>query len=91
MSSFRLLSALVLVSVVGVHTQDIGTLIPPLFPLQKDADSVNLFPMASCGRFRLEEATIDEMQAAMHNGTLTSVQLVTCYSLRKLQVDEYIK
>ncbi|KAH8908309.1 amidase signature enzyme [Coniochaeta sp. PMI_546] len=90
MSSFRLLSALVLASVVGVHTQDIGTLIPPLFPLQKDADSINLFPMASCGSFRLEEATINEMQAAMHNGTLTSVQLVTCYLLRTLQVDEYI-
>lgn len=87
----RFLSALVLVGVVGAHSQDIAALTPPLFPLQEDADSSNLFPMTPCGTFHLEEATVDEMQEAMHNGTLTSVQLVNCYLLRTLQVDEYIK
>ncbi|CAJ2507840.1 Uu.00g090260.m01.CDS01 [Anthostomella pinea] len=65
-------------------------LTPSLFPLQQNADSTNLFPMAPCGNFKLEEATIAEMQAAMENGTLTSVQLVTCYLLRTYQTDEYI-
>jgi amidase len=91
MPSFRLLSTVALACLLGAHAQDIAALTPPLFPLQKDADSSNLFPMSSCGSFHLEEATIDEMQTAMHNGTLTSVQLVACYLLRTLQVDEYIK
>jgi len=77
--------------VASAAGQEFAALTPPLFPLQQDADSSNLFPMAPCGSFTLAEATIDEMQAAMQNGTLTSVQLVGCYLLRTLQVDEYIK
>ncbi|KAI1504359.1 amidase [Biscogniauxia marginata] len=63
-----------------------------LFPKLEDADSANLFPMAPCGDhdFVLEEATIDDMQAAMRNGALTSVQLVTCYLIRTFQTNEYI-
>ncbi|KAI5923337.1 amidase [Camillea tinctor] len=63
-----------------------------LFPNIHDADTVNFFPMAPCGdhNFRLEEATIDDMQAAMANGTLTSVELVTCYMIRTYQTNEYI-
>ncbi|KAK3491100.1 amidase signature enzyme [Neurospora hispaniola] len=49
-----------------------------------------LFPVLPCGTFRLEEATIDDMQAAMNNGTLTSVQLVGCYVLRTFQTHLYI-
>ncbi|KAK8070423.1 amidase [Apiospora hydei] len=45
--------------------------------------------MPQCGGFQLEEATIDQMQAAMENGTLTSVQLVTCYMMRTYQTQEY--
>ncbi|KAK3321338.1 amidase [Cercophora scortea] len=63
---------------------------PSLFPLQQNAGTVNLFPMAPCGSFKLEEATIDQMQAAMKAGTLTSVQLVQCYMQRNYQTDEYI-
>ncbi|KAI1488254.1 amidase [Biscogniauxia mediterranea] len=65
---------------------------PSLFPNIQDADTANLFPMAPCGDhgFQLEEATIDDMQAAMANGTLTSVQLVTCYMIRTYQTNEYI-
>ncbi|KAK7973441.1 hypothetical protein PG988_007575, partial [Apiospora saccharicola] len=61
----------------------------PFFPLQEHADSAQLFPMPPCGGFQLEEATIDQMQTAMGNGTLTSVQLVTCYMMRTYQTQEY--
>lgn len=66
------------------------SLTPPLFPLQQYADSAALFPMPPCGSFHLEEATIDEMQAAMSNGSLTSQQLVTCYLVRTYQTNSYI-
>lgn len=66
------------------------SLTPPLFPLEQYADSAALFPMPPCGIFRLEEATIDEMQAAMSNGSLTSQQLVACYLVRTYQTNSYI-
>lgn len=66
------------------------SLTPPLFPLEQYADSAALFPMPPCGTFHLEEATIDEMQAAMSNGSLTSQQLVTCYIVRTYQTNPYI-
>ena len=91
MAFFRFWVALAVGCAGCVGGQDMATLISPLYPLLENADSSNLFPMASCGTFRLEEATIDEMQTAMQNGTLTSVQLVTCYMDRVRQVDEYIK
>lgn len=62
-----------------------------LFPLQENVDSTKLFPMAPCGSFKLEEATIDDMQKAMAKGTLTSVQLTECYMTRNYQTDDYIK
>ncbi|KAK3988951.1 amidase [Cladorrhinum sp. PSN332] len=52
--------------------------------------TINPFPVPLCGTFKLEEATIDQMQAAMENGTLTSVQLVKCYLERTFQTNEYI-
>jgi len=42
-------------------------------------------------RLTLEEATIDQMQAAMSRGKLTSQQLVMCYMQRIYQTDQYIK
>lgn len=71
-------------------TQSLGSDVP-FFPLQENADSAQLFPMPPCGGFQLEEATIDQMQAAMENGTLTSVQLVTCYMMRTYQTQDYAK
>lgn len=58
---------------------------------EKSVLSDILFPVLPCGKFKLEEATIDDMQAAMNAGTLTSVQLVGCYVLRTFQTDLYIK
>ncbi|KAK1625222.1 amidase signature domain-containing protein [Colletotrichum phormii] len=42
------------------------------------------------GTFKLEEATIDQMQKAMTDGILTSQQLVMCYMQRTFQTQEYI-
>lgn len=64
---------------------------PNLVPLQENAGTDKLFPMGDCFGFNLEEATIDGMQEAMRNGTLTSVKLVTCYMTRTFQTQQYIK
>lgn len=62
-----------------------------LLPLEKNVGSSDLFPMADCNGFKLEEATFTQMQNAMKAGKLTSVQLVTCYLIRTYQTEEYIK
>ncbi|KAK1709926.1 amidase [Colletotrichum lupini] len=67
-----------------------STTVPSVFPLLEDVGSAYLFPMPLCGTFKLEEATIDEMQAALTAGTLTSQQLVGCYIQRTYQTQEYI-
>jgi amidase len=64
---------------------------PNLIPLQQNAGSDDLFPMADCFGFKLHEATIDQMQAAMAKGNLTSVQLVSCYLTRQFQTQQYLK
>ncbi|KAL8705192.1 MAG: hypothetical protein Q9201_001692 [Fulgogasparrea decipioides] len=53
-------------------------------------ETPNMFLMPPCNGVRIEEATIDELQRHMDNGTLTSVQLVACYLQRLFQVEEYI-
>jgi amidase len=63
----------------------------PVFPLQEKAETEALFPMALCNGFKLEEATIDQMQEAMKQGKLTSQQLVICYLQRNYQTEDYIK
>ncbi|KXH45335.1 amidase [Colletotrichum simmondsii] len=67
-----------------------STTLPSVFPLLEDVGSADLFPMPLCGTFKLEEATIEEMQAALAAGTLTSQQLVGCYIHRTYQTQEYI-
>ncbi|KAK1486459.1 amidase [Colletotrichum tamarilloi] len=67
-----------------------STTVPSVFPLLEDVGSAYLFPMPLCGTFKLEEATIDEMQVALTAGTLTSQQLVGCYIQRTYQTQEYI-
>ncbi|KAK5189115.1 hypothetical protein LTR92_010918 [Exophiala xenobiotica] len=60
------------------------------FPLLQNVNTTELFHMPPCGSFKLEEATIDQMQAAMKKGTLTSQQLVICYLERAYQTQGYI-
>lgn len=62
-----------------------------IFPLLENAETPELFVMPPCGTFNLEEATIDDMQAAMASGGLTSVQLCLCYLQRTFQTQNYLK
>jgi amidase len=63
---------------------------PYYFPQNVSADTPDLFPMPTCRGITLEEATIDQLQGYMSNGSLTSAQLLQCYLKRIWQVDEYI-
>ncbi|KAK7722649.1 hypothetical protein SLS57_004854 [Botryosphaeria dothidea] len=47
--------------------------------------------MPLCGNVIIEEATIDQLQAYMSQGTLTAVKLAHCYWKRVMQTDDYIK
>lgn len=51
----------------------------------------DLFPMRLCNGFKLEEASIDEIQAELKSGKLTSVQLLQCYSERIYQLQPYLR
>ncbi|XP_044723847.1 amidase domain-containing protein [Hirsutella rhossiliensis] len=46
--------------------------------------------MGDCNGFQLEEATIGQMQEALHDGRVTSVQLVHCYLKRTFQTRPYL-
>ena len=63
------------------------------FPLLQNGTLVDSgqFPMLLCNGFKLEEATIDHLQEAMSNGTLTTVQIALCYLQRFYQTDKYIR
>lgn len=91
MRSYSLLSVAALGASVAQAVDVDFEYTPNLIPLQSNANSTGLFPMADCHGFKLEEATIDEMQEAMDGGNLTSVQLVGCYLTRTFQTQEYIK
>lgn len=53
-------------------------------------DSAELFPMASCNGVTLEEATIDQLQAYMADGSLTAENLVRCYLDRYFQINPFV-
>ncbi|KAF7717124.1 Amidase [Penicillium ucsense] len=54
------------------------------------ANGASLFPMRPCNGFKLEEASVDEIQQRMGNGSLTSVQLLDCYLNRIYQTQPYL-
>ena len=60
------------------------------FP-NKEENATELFPMSPCNGVVIEEATIDELQEAMEEGSLTSVELLWCYLERIHQIEEYVK
>ncbi|KAL5116083.1 hypothetical protein ACEQ8H_005979 [Pleosporales sp. CAS-2024a] len=64
---------------------------PYYFPPANAAETPALFPMPLCKGVVVEEATIDQIQYYMSNGSLTSLELLRCYLKRALQVDGYIK
>lgn len=90
MYNLKLWAALALGSITAACCQFMGTT-NLTFPLQENVNTPALFPMPTCGHFNLEEATIDQMQQAMRNGTLTSQQLVLCYMQRTYQTEEYLR
>ncbi|KAI9044493.1 amidase family protein [Aspergillus affinis] len=55
------------------------------------ADGASLFPMRRCNGFKLEEASIDDIQAQLEGGNLTSVELLQCYLERIYQTDSYLR
>jgi hypothetical protein len=63
------------------------------FPVLQEGAASNSgqFPMPLCHGFKLEEATIDQLQDAMQDGKLSSKKLVECYLQRIYQVDFYIR
>ncbi|KAG2417682.1 hypothetical protein HFD88_008901 [Aspergillus terreus] len=54
------------------------------------APGASLFPMRLCQGFKLEEASVDDLQQRMSNGSLTSVQLLDCYLDRIYQTQPYL-
>ncbi|KFZ24339.1 hypothetical protein V502_01184 [Pseudogymnoascus sp. VKM F-4520 (FW-2644)] len=66
---------------------------PYYFPQLGSGDAANSgqFPMPLCHGFKLEEATIDQLQHAMDKGTLSSVKIVMCYLQRIYQTDAYLR
>lgn len=60
------------------------------FPRLGSAGST-LFPMRRCYGFVLEEASVDDIQAAFANGTFTTVELLECYLDRIQQTQPYLK
>jgi hypothetical protein len=63
---------------------------PYYFP-QLNASAAKLFTMPLCYGVKIEEATIDQLQCYLGNGSLSSVQLLDCYLQRVHQTDDYIK
>jgi amidase len=95
---FSTLFATPLASLCGAQTNltdvlSIDPLLNPFpyyFPSGDAVGSSTLFPMPTCQGITLEEATIDQLQGYMSDGTLTSSALLKCYLRRVRQVDEYI-
>lgn len=76
-----------------IENQELESPYPYEFPVLQNgslADS-GQFPMPLCHGFQLEEATIDQLQQVLSNGTLTSVKLAMCYMKRIYQTDGYIR
>jgi amidase len=81
------------------HNQDVDSLVASQIltdPYAYDfprlgAPGASLFPMRLCHGFKLEEASVDDLQKRMSNGSLTSVQLLDCYLDRIYQTQPYLK
>ncbi|KAJ5310101.1 uncharacterized protein N7443_002562 [Penicillium atrosanguineum] len=50
----------------------------------------SLFPMRHCHGFKLEEASVDDIQERLTNGSFNSVQLLECYLDRIYQTQPYL-
>ena len=75
----------------NLTNQNLDSPYPYEFPILAPSTDVfnQPFPMPQCNGVTLEEATIDQLQEAMADGRLTSLQICACFLLRILQVDSY--
>ncbi|KAK0953952.1 hypothetical protein LTR91_023569 [Friedmanniomyces endolithicus] len=71
------------------NSQILNDPFPYHFP-QENGSATRLFAMPLCNGVKIEEATTEELQTYLADGSLTSVQLVTCYTQRSFQTAEYI-
>lgn len=78
---------------LAASDQTLESPFPYYFPQLGSGDAANSgqFPMPLCHGFKLEEATIDQLQNAMDKGTLSSVKIVMCYLQRIYQTDAYLR
>jgi amidase len=76
-----------------IESQELESPYPYEFPVLQNGSlgDSGQFPMPLCHGFKLEEATIDQLQQALSNGVLTSVKLAICYINRIYQTDGYIR
>ena len=76
-----------------VQSQTLQSPYPYDFPVLQNGSLVDngLFPLPLCHGFKLEEATVDQLQRQLSNGSLTSVNLALCYLQRIYQTDGYIR
>lgn len=72
-----------------VPSENLELPFPYYFPDLTHPD--DLFPMPDCNGVVLEEATVDQLQAAMNRGQLTSAKIASCYLQRIYQTNEYTK
>ncbi|CAG7919605.1 unnamed protein product [Penicillium olsonii] len=54
------------------------------------ASGASQFPMRRCHGFKLEEATVDQIQERLANGTFSTVELLACYLDRVYQTQPYL-
>ncbi|CAG8158901.1 unnamed protein product [Penicillium olsonii] len=54
------------------------------------APGASQFPMRRCHGFKLEEATVDQIQERLANGTFSTVELLACYLDRVYQTQPYL-
>jgi amidase len=86
-------------SAIAGHDKNVDTLVasqiltdPYAFDFPRlGAPGASLFPMRHCHGFKLEEASVDEIQVRLSNGSFTSVQLLECYLDRIHQTQPYLK
>lgn len=91
--------ALACSAIASGHGQEVDTLVasqvlndPYAFDFPRlGAPGASLFPMRDCHGFKLEEASVDEIQERLSNGSLNSVKLLECYLDRIHQTQPYLK
>ncbi|KAH8820803.1 amidase signature domain-containing protein [Xylogone sp. PMI_703] len=77
----------------SIQDQNLEFPFPYYFPQLQNGSNADSgqFPMPLCNGFKLEEATIDQLQSEMKHGKLTSVDIIGCYLRRIHQTDQFLR